>query len=307
MVFWFFGFLFLVLPACLIVLAMHHRRTWMPGIVLMVIPMALLIFMFMSYWAMGPFVFPPVLVLRHFDRMLRDAPALSEKGGPASSAERNRAMPPPNGVQAEAEEEPVVSTPRAQAPAGGPTAGTAKPSAMGAGASPPEWVGSSPRRTPAGYQMSVATDPFATPLECQRQLPEVLRRAVAQYIAVYLGDEALAARIELPPEFVGSQIVKAQWEEPFESSVGPMVRLHALLVFDHKVNARIDEACHQHRIQDRVWRLGVILAGILAVLAAAWGYLKLDLATDGRYRWRLRLAAGLAILGVAAAGWAMWA
>lgn len=306
MFFGFFGFLFIALPACLIVLAMH-RRTWMPGIVLLVIPMALLIFMFMSYLALGPLVFPPVLVLRQFDRMLRDAPAVSEKGGAASSPERNRAMPAPNGVQAEAEEEPAVSTPGAQAPAGGPTAGTAKPSAMAAGASPPEWVGSSPRRTPAGYQMSVATDPFATPLECQRQLPEVLQRAVAQYIAAYLGDEALAARIELPPEFVRSEIVKAQWEEPFESSVGPMVRLHALLVFDHKVNTRIDEACHHHRIQERVWRLGVILAGILAVLAAAWAYLKLDLATDGRYRWRLRLATGLAVLGIVAAGWGMWA
>lgn len=169
----------------------------------------------------------------------------------------------------------------------------------------PSWVGASPRRTEAGYQISVATDPFASPLECERQLPQVLRRAVDQYVALYLGDPSRAAHVELPLDFIRTEIVKAQWEEPYESSVGPMVRLHALLVFDRKTNARIDEAVQQRLAYERVGRLGAILAGVLAALGIVWAYLRLDLATEGRYRRRLRIAAAAAILAVVAAGWVM--
>lgn len=153
--------------------------------------------------------------------------------------------------------------------------------------------------------MSVATDPFATPLECERQLPDVLRQAVAQYAALYLGDETAGARVELSPEFVRSEVLKAQWEEAFQSSVGPMVRLHALLLFDREANARIEEAYHRHLVQHRVEYLAVIVAGILVVLGVAWAYLRVDLATGGRYRWRLRLVAAAALLSVAATGWAV--
>ncbi len=321
---------FLVFPLVALVLSLFlagglialiaHRRTRMAGIgVLLALPLVAVILAIAGYVMLAPLVMEPAvdslpprlgMVLReglpHPGQPIPSWSLATGKAtqGPHTQAEVEEPPPaPPGPLHAEAAEVPMgAEAPDAQMG----QAAASKPAAA-TSASRPEWVGASPRRTQDGYQVSVATDPFATPLECQRQLPEVVRQAVAQYVALYLGDEALAAQIELPLEFLLREVVRAQWEEAYESSVGPMVRLHALLVFDGKCNARIDEAAHQRLVQHRVGRLGLILAGVLALLAAAWAYLRLDLATGGRYRWRLRLAAGAAILGVVAAGWAMLA
>lgn len=75
----------------------------------------------------------------------------------------------------------------------------------------------------------------------------------------------------------------------------PMVRLHALLEFDREVNARLDEAWRRAVVRGKLWALGTAGSVLLLVLSACWGYLKTDLATGGAYRWRLRVASGLAI------------
>jgi hypothetical protein len=74
-----------------------------------------------------------------------------------------------------------------------------------------------------------------------------------------------------------------------------------LLEFGRKVKDRILEARQGALIARRLWLAGVGLTAALALLAVLYGYLKIDLATAGGYRGRLRLAAATAILGVAAA------
>lgn len=303
------AFVVLVLCAGGGVALMTHRRTPCAGIVvLMAMPVLGIFLAFAGYMMLAPSIAGPGILSFSPGMGMVLRGGLTHPGEalpPWSLATREATQRPETKAEAH---EPAATPPRAEAPeAAGIQYSPAAKAANAHTASPPEWVGAPPRRTPEGYQVSVATDPFATPLECQRQLPEVLRRAVDQYVALYLGDEALAARIELPAEFILRQVVKAQWEESYESSVGPMVRWHALLLFDKQLNAQIDEAYHRCLVQYRVLRLGVLLAGVLALLAAAWAYLRLDLATGGRYRWRLRLAAGAAILGVIAAGWAILA
>ena len=46
---------------------------------------------------------------------------------------------------------------------------------------------------------------------------------------------------------------------------------------------------------------GIGLAGTLAVVGVAWGYLKTDLATAGAHRGRFRITAALATLAILAA------
>jgi|GEM_PF-3714410 len=322
------GLVFFLFLTGIVALSVHRRfPAFWP--MLLVVPMIMLILPFGVYVLSGPVVFArrgPAMVGPPVDSLPRGARPQSAPDSAAAMPSPHAAVPalpgltgkgaePRHAARAEAEETPAATSraepERALEPAGGDATSAAKapgagpPEAAGPSGWPPEWLGAPPRRTEAGYQISVATDPFATPLECDRQLPEVLRRAVAQYVALYLGDEAAAAQIELPAEFIRTEIVKAQWEEPFQSSIGPMVRLHALLVFDRKINARIDEAYQRLLAEHRVWQLGVIVTGVLGALAAAWAYLRLDLATAGRYRWRLRLAAAAAILAVVAAGWAV--
>ncbi len=296
-----------------------YRRTRLLGVALLfLLPGAALVVTLWLYLFAGP---PAVLhtaqvAVSNWTHDSHDSAVFSWESSrtlPQAAESGQVAFPSP---KAEAEEDPApvppatsegAASPAAAEAAGKPAAATATPPLRRPrpASPPPEWVGAPPRRTETGYQMSVATDPFATPLECERQLPETVRNAVAQYVALYLGDPQAASTIELPWEFVRTEIVKAQWEEPYESSVGPMVRRHALLVFDKQVNARIDEAYHQAVVEQRVGRLATAVAGVLAVLAAAWSYLRLDLATAGRYRWALRLVAATAILALVAAGWAI--
>ena len=109
------------------------------------------------------------------------------------------------------------------------------------------------------------------------------------------------AGIVLPPDELRRQVVKDQWEEVRQYSVGPMTQLHVLVEFDRKIKDRILEEHQRMVVAGRVWRAGVGLIALLAFLAVFYGYLRIDLATGGAYRARLRLAVAAAILGVVAA------
>lgn len=69
--------------------------------------------------------------------------------------------------------------------------------------------------------------------------------------------------------------------------------------------AEIERIWQQNEIQRRLWHAGGIAGGLLGWLAIVVAYLKLDLASVGRYRGRLRVAAATAgTLATAAAAWA---
>ncbi len=109
------------------------------------------------------------------------------------------------------------------------------------------------------------------------------------------------ADIRLPTEYLRQQLVKDQWEETREYSVGPMTHLHVLLQFDRQVKDRVVEENRRVVVAGRLKAVGRWAAAGLVMLTVAFGYLKIDLATDGAYRRRLRLAAVLALLALIAA------
>ena len=147
--------------------------------------------------------------------------------------------------------------------------------------------------------MSIAVGPYTTRAECDAKLPEALQEALDHYVNMSLGDQAVDD-IRLPADYLREQLVKAQWEETRQLSVGPMTWLHVLLQFDRKIKDRILEEHRQAIIGRRLHVAATWSAIALALLTVAFGYLKIDLATGGVYRGRLRLAAAAAILGLVA-------
>jgi len=81
-----------------------------------------------------------------------------------------------------------------------------------------------------------------------------------------------------------------------------MFNLHALLRFDGQTDKLLQSQWGETLAMGRVVGSGAILGAVLVLLTVVWGYLKIDLATAGAYRWRLRLAAAALILAVGAAG-----
>ena len=164
----------------------------------------------------------------------------------------------------------------------------------------PEWVDAAPRRVGGAYQMAIMVGPYSTRLECDAKLPDELKKAIDEYVAGYIGPEA-SGRARLRLDYIEEQIVKEEWQQTKRFSVGPMVQLHVLLELDREVNARLDEQWHKAIVAERLAGAGTLAVAGFLLLSAVWGYLRIDLATGGAYRGRLRVAAGAAILAVISA------
>ncbi|MGA2031154.1 MAG: hypothetical protein ABSG68_02760 [Thermoguttaceae bacterium] len=161
----------------------------------------------------------------------------------------------------------------------------------------PAWVDARPGRVGDAYQMTTVVGPYSTRLECDQELPNYVQAALAGYTEICLGSEA-ASRVQLPWEEL-APVVKDQWEETVQVSIGPMVQLHVLLDFDRNMQQRVKDQWRQVVVQRRLVYAGVGLAGVLALLALLYGGLRIDHATRGARRSRLAAAAVvLAAVGV---------
>ncbi|MFH1265754.1 MAG: hypothetical protein ABIK89_08495 [Planctomycetota bacterium] len=175
----------------------------------------------------------------------------------------------------------------------------------------PSWVGAAPRKVDGIYRMSISTDPYATRSDCDRELPGLLHAAVEEYATEYIGRQA-RVHVRLPLDYIQSEIVKEEFAEEKQIRISPeatileeyapMTLVHVLLEFDHTDNARIEAAWDEVIVAERLVGVGVLTTLILVLLSAVYGYLKIDLATGGAYRGRLRLAASAVILALFVAG-----
>ncbi len=160
----------------------------------------------------------------------------------------------------------------------------------------PDWVEKPPRRVGNSYQMSVTTGPYSTLMECERKIPDLLKSAVDQYLEA--SGRQWVGLLRLPPEKL-RQLIADQWEETRQYSVGMMTQIHLLLSFDQKAKELIDDAIVSQLFANRASVAGTGFIGLWLLLAVVWGYLKLDLATKGAHRTRLRVTATLATLTIA--------
>ena len=156
----------------------------------------------------------------------------------------------------------------------------------------PDWVEAKPKKIGDAYQVVATVGPYTTRLECDQALPAQLQEATAEYVGLYLGPEA-QRRANLSNGYLTEHVLKDQFEETIESSVGPMIQLHSRLEFNADANKRLNQNWHDARVQQRLWWAGGGLAAVLAVLAGMFTVMKIDLATKGAYRGRMVLAAVL--------------
>jgi hypothetical protein len=138
----------------------------------------------------------------------------------------------------------------------------------------PAWVGAQPGLVGDGYRMSVTVGPYTTRQECDAHLGEELQKALDHYVEICLGRRS-DERITLPAELLRRQLVKEQWEEVGQYSVGPMTQLHVLLEFDRKMRDRVLAEHQRAIVAGRLWYAGAGLAVVLAGLTGAYGYLKM--------------------------------
>jgi hypothetical protein len=105
----------------------------------------------------------------------------------------------------------------------------------------------------------------------------------------------------LPLDFLEEHVVKGQWEERAFSPAleRDMYNLHVLMSFDREANTRLLETVRQTVVTERLIGIAGLLILSLLLLSIIYGYLKVDLATGGSYRWRLRLVAGTMVLVLA--------
>jgi hypothetical protein len=207
------------------------------------------------------------------------------------------AKPPATAATAAGHAAVKATTADDKKPAATKTAAAAPPPLVAPTAKPPAWVNQPPQMLGDTYQMTIVVGPYATPQECEDELPIELHKAASRYMAVHLGHAGGDYRVALPYDFLRNEVVKEKWEEIRPSSVGPMNRLHVLLQFDRKVKDRVLEEYRRGVVAGRLWLAGGGLAAVLWFLAAAYGYLRIDMKTGGRHRRGLRFAAVLAILG----------
>jgi|GEM_PF-5288850 len=191
----------------------------------------------------------------------------------------------------------LAEAPEAESPA--KTAGQASSST-----DRPVWVDAPPAMQGDVYCTSVKSGLYATRTECQAALAAALKQAVETYSDKQFGPGAANA-ISIEPESIKSRVQKAEFTEIVNTSVGPMMQLHARLEFDDSIRTELQESRRQSLVTARLWHVGAFSTLLLAAIGAVFGYLKLDLATAGRHTRRLQLAAAAFIVGAAAAGFAV--
>lgn len=167
----------------------------------------------------------------------------------------------------------------------------------------PEWVEAEAGKNEHGnYQMPIWVGPYSTRSECDAKLPEQLQSKVDEYVDQYLETFGPGARgrVRMGLAYIQEHIVKDEYEEWKDYSVGRMLKLHVLLQFDRQVNELIRDRWNQTIIARRLWGLGAVSAAVLLLLSTIYAYLRIDLATEGRYRGRLRLTAAAVSLALIA-------
>lgn len=250
----------------------------------------------------------------------RDAPTEEPLGGEAS-AESAPDEPPEQLAESQAAPDPGESLEAASPPPGGsemdeasesppPAPETADTEAVGAdeeNGQPalPEWVDQQPGMVDGAYQMSVSIGPYTSEVECLRELSPAVSAAVEDYIARYLDKDA-GVRISLPWQYIEEHVIadrvfQKRIVDISTSERAEMVQMHVLLRFNHQTNAQIRQAVQEQTHLQHVMIAGFVAAGLLWLICVLWSYLRLDLATQGRYRKWLRLAvAALMLLPVSA-------
>jgi hypothetical protein len=141
----------------------------------------------------------------------------------------------------------------------------------------PDWVDRPPQSEKLdGQQKYVAaakSGPYATSAECERAIIPVINEIVGRYAADYLM-EPPDGELTLDPNYIRNELVKDSYLGTENSSVGPMLQLHNLLVFDDAVRYELERRSRTARVTVRLEYAAAGTALTLLVLGGVYSLLR---------------------------------
>ena len=141
----------------------------------------------------------------------------------------------------------------------------------------PKWVNAEPKRQGDVWLMTRHTEPYSTELECDREVPKALQGAIAEYTDLLLGN-GQAKNMRLAEIDVG-ELERDHWIEKRTIDVGGeeknMYTLHLLFGFDKGIEDKIINLADNAVVTQRLQGAGVVLGGVLGLLALVWGGLSM--------------------------------
>jgi hypothetical protein len=177
----------------------------------------------------------------------------------------------------------------------------------------PAWIHARENLAGPIHTIPVASGAHHVESEARRALDRALESATSEYIEKELGSHLAPQLLRfdartIKERFVKPQNVHSDWAT---YQVGEMCEYFALLEFDQAFRDELASRWDAVRSTSRLTQLGLFAGAGLLLLAAVFGYFRLDNATRGYYTGRLQFLAAAAILavigaGVFAAQWIHW-
>lgn len=175
----------------------------------------------------------------------------------------------------------------------GTAAAAAEPEAM------PTWVDQPDSRLGEVYRQVITTEPFVTADECYADFMVKLREATNKFAEEHLnfyGDAVAASG--LAPGELASAVSVDEHLETYQSSAGPMKRLHVRVEFDEDFKDQLKRAFTLRKRAGALDSLTLVGGLVLLLVGGVLGLLKLDEATKGYYSKRLFIGVPAVIIGL---------
>ncbi|NIL96798.1 MAG: hypothetical protein GTO62_06570 [Planctomycetales bacterium] len=164
----------------------------------------------------------------------------------------------------------------------------------------PDWVTDPPDRREGSTPTVIRSGPHARILDCERVLNEELHKVVRAYVDENIA-HAKGLALSLPPAGLRDLVVVDEHVETRRHSFGDMHEVYQRLSIGREAHDQLWLWARQAVVQQRLRQAGVGLAAVLLALLTICSCLRVDDATQGRYRRRLGWSAAT-LCGLLASG-----
>ncbi len=168
----------------------------------------------------------------------------------------------------------------------------------------PTWVSNPPAHSASIHRRLIEAGPFATDLECRREIDRRLVEAAADYLETQV-DYGNRQLLDVTPQFMREHVVvKEHLGTRFSPSNNQnMYTLYNLLEFDAWDHQTLTKMAREAATKSRLIYAGFGMGSLLVLLTSVFGYLRLDAATEGKYRRRLQAGVAGVLAAIAGGGW----